>query len=82
MPNPLNNVRGEQWDNCDRCGRLFPMSKLTKQRGLLLCSRDFDNLEVERAPQVIARILSTANDEEGADLRYRDRIEPGDSELF
>lgn len=28
----------EEWDTCDRCGFLHPISMLTKQLGMKLCS--------------------------------------------
>lgn len=75
MPNANNRVRKQQWDTCQRCGFLFPMGMLVKQKGLLICTRPtcFDNLEVERRSQVIERTLSSGNDQEGVDLRAFDR---------
>lgn len=76
MPQPVNNVRHEQWDTCDQCGRLFPMSKLVKQKGALICTQKrtcFDNLEIERRPLEIMQTLGEAQDQEGVDLRVIDR---------
>lgn len=73
MPNPVNNKHGVQWDRCDRCGNLFPMSKLIKQLGLLVCQRDWDDLENQRRPIEIERILNQGVDQEGVDLRAEDR---------
>lgn len=57
-----------------RCGSLFPISDLTKQKGLLVCNRRcVDNLEVERMPRMIERILSAGVDQEGVDHRTYDR---------
>lgn len=83
MPNPVNNRKDQQWDTCERCGRLFPMGDLTMQKGLLICRRIcFDNLTVERMPFVIGQVLGTATDQEGADLRVVDRgfFQSGDDE--
>lgn len=73
MPNPNNRVTKEQWDNCDTCDRLYPMSKLTKQKGNLVCGPDFDNLEVERRDQLIMKILGDGISQEGVDTRVYDR---------
>lgn len=65
---------GEQWDLCDRCGFAYPMSKLVKQKGLLICMKHcFDNLEVERRQQEIMKVLGAGVQQEGADLRVIDR---------
>lgn len=32
-----NNRRGEAWRTCDRCGFDYPMSRLRRQDGLLVC---------------------------------------------
>lgn len=76
MPNPVNNRKGEQWEHCEQCGFLFPMSALTKQKGKLICTRNhtcFDDLEVERRDFVIERILNEGPEQEGADLRWMDK---------
>jgi hypothetical protein len=76
MPQPSNNIKYTQWQSCDQCGRLFPMSSLVKQKGLLICtSTCFDNLEVERRPWAIMQVMNpgAAQDQEGADLRTIDR---------
>ena len=71
MPNPINRRTGQQWRLCDRCGRLFPLSELTTQQGLVVCSRDFDNsARFDSVRQeIIANILNIGNDTEGADTR-------------
>lgn len=76
MPNPVNARRNEQWQLCDRCGRLFPMSQLAKQKGLLICTNTntcWDDLEIERRPLIIMSVLGTGVEQEGADLRTIDR---------
>lgn len=73
MPNAVNARRDEQWDICDQCGFPYPMSKLSQQKGLSVCPKCVDNLEVERRPAIIAQILSAGSDQEGVDLRYVDR---------
>lgn len=76
MPQPNNVVLHQQWQTCERCGFLYPMGKLTKQKGLLVCTqRCYDNLEVERRPWVIEQVLTTggATDQEGLDTRQIDR---------
>lgn len=72
MPNSKNNLRGEQWDECQRCGFRFPISQLTIQKGLKVCYRScVDRLEVERRPFFIEQTL-TPQVNEGADLRNVD----------
>lgn len=73
MPQANNNITGQQWDECDRCKRLFPMNRLSKQKGMLLCRDDFDRLEIERRPVVIMRTLAQGADQEGRDMRVFDR---------
>lgn len=74
MPNPNNRVRKQQWDICERCGFIYPMGSLVKQKGLLICTRTcFDNLMIERRDQLIMRILGDGISQEGVDLRAYDR---------
>lgn len=74
MPNPLNRVTKEQWDTCERCGFLYPMSRLVKQKGTLVCVKTcVDNLMIERREQLIMRILGDGVTQEGVDTRVYDR---------
>jgi predicted nucleic acid binding AN1-type Zn finger protein len=75
MPNPVNRRVGEQWQTCDRCGFLYPMSKLVKQKGILICTYNkcFDNLDIDRRDLQIMQILGEGVQQEGADLRLVDR---------
>jgi hypothetical protein len=78
VPNPNNAIRRQQWSSCERCGRLFPMSSLVKQKGLMVCTAPlgcFDNLEVERRGVTIERVMNpgSAQDQEGVDTRAVDR---------
>ncbi len=77
MPQCVNVVKHEQWQSCDRCGRLFPMSKLAKQKGLMLCTTRvcWDNLEIERHASMVERVMNpgSAQDQEGVDTRAIDR---------
>ncbi len=47
-----------QWSKCGRCGFSFPLSQLITQKGLLVCPKDIDNLDIEYRPKVIAEILA------------------------
>lgn len=47
----------ERWAICARCGFSFPETQLTPQKGLLLCPKDLDNLDVEMRPRMIAEVL-------------------------
>jgi hypothetical protein len=76
MPQPVNNIKHQQWQSCDRCGRLYPMSSLTKQKGMMLCLQlCFDNLDVERREYMIERVMTpgSAEAQEGVDTRAVDR---------
>lgn len=74
MPNPLNRRTGQQWDSCSRCGFLFPVGELSVQKGLLVCSRDRDDLSREDAvrQRVIEQTLSAGQNEESTDMREVD----------
>ena len=48
----------QQWQKCERCYFDFPISYLTKQKGLMVCPQDLDNLDVELRPALIAELLS------------------------
>ena len=37
----------QQWYICGRCGFIYPIGQLTLQKGLLVCPKDYDNLDVE-----------------------------------
>lgn len=65
MPRP-REVYGEQWDVCDRCGFDHPISMLTVQRGLKLCSDHgcLDDLDVERRQLMIQEILSSGEEQQ------------------
>lgn len=70
MPNPVNNINNEQWDACQgRCGFVFPISRLTLQKGVKKCFRCLDDLEVERREHVIQLILGEDTNE-GVDERW------------
>lgn len=75
MPNNVNNVKKQQWDWCGRCGRQFPMSDLTMQKGLLICKQRccFENRTVEKRELVIVATLNAGVEQEGIDMRMVDR---------
>lgn len=72
MPNPKNNLTRQQWQKCDRCGFLFPMGSLQKQKGMLLDQKCIDNLQIERRQYLIMEILGQTTTE-GVDMRVVDR---------
>lgn len=49
----------EEWDICDRCGFKHPISMLTKQLGLKLCTDHgcLDDISVMRRQLIINEIL-------------------------
>jgi hypothetical protein len=76
MPQNRNNVKHEQWDMCQRCGRFYPIGALTKQKGLLICTATsfcFDNLDVERRGFEINMLLGSGLNTEGTDMRQFDK---------
>ena len=62
MPMANNNLTGEPWRTCDRCGFLHPIGMLRKQLGLLLCEDHgcADDISNDRRKLIIARILPGA----------------------
>lgn len=75
-------VTGEQWSTCDRCGRDFPMSYLSQQKGLWVCEQDFDDLDLERHANNVAKVLNASQGTEGTDLRFiNDNIATLDEDL-
>jgi len=46
MKNPLPGWYKGKKKECDRCGFVFPLSDLTRQKGLLVCEKCLDQ-EVE-----------------------------------
>lgn len=60
MPRAANNLRFEEWTNCARCGFIHPVSMLSKQLGLLLCSCHFclDDISNMRRHKEIQEVLS------------------------
>lgn len=75
MPQNRNNIHDEQWDTCQRCNRYYPISQLTKQKGLLLCTIGtcFDNLDVERRGFEINQLFNSGLNTEGTDMRQFDK---------
>lgn len=53
-------IQREEWTWCDRCWFIHPVSMLTSQKGLLVCSCHGcrDNLLVEERPMMIQQVLS------------------------
>lgn len=50
-------VTFERWAKCARCGFSFPETQLIPQKGLLLCSKDLDKLDVEMRSRMISEVL-------------------------
>ena len=50
----------EDWDNCQRCGFEYPISMLTFQLGLKVCTKTcVDNLDVMYRPLAISRVFES-----------------------
>lgn len=62
MPQINNNLTGEPWRTCDRCGFLHPVGMLRKQLGMMVCEDHgcADDISNDRRPMLIARILPGA----------------------
>lgn len=75
MPNPVNAIKNQQWDICQRCGRAFPVGRLTVQDGLRICTQRvcFDNEVIRRRDRLIIQILSEGEQVEGVDMRFVDQ---------
>ena len=48
----------QMWNKCGRCGFSYPVGQLIMQKGLLVCPKDIDTLDVELRPKMIAEILA------------------------
>lgn len=72
----------EQWALCDRCQFNHPLSMLVRQKGLLLCTDHgcLDNLDVERRPYIIAKVLNQPGEFENE--REKVQRDPGDLPIF
>lgn len=83
MPNPVNAIKNQQWDLCERCGRTFPVGQLTIQDGLRVCKQRvcFDNETIKRRERTIVQVLSEGEQLEGTDTRFIDQaFFPGQDE--
>lgn len=68
----VNISVGEQWDRCDRCGFNYPVSHLTRQKGLKVCTEKcVDNTDVENHVKIVRSVLAAATTE-GRDMREMD----------
>ena len=51
-------IWNQNWYQCDRCAFDYPIGDLTKQKGLMVCPKCLDNLDVELRPKLMAELLS------------------------
>ena len=68
MPNQSHSGwTGVPWHRCDRCGYDYPVDRLRRQSGLILCVDKcidtFNTISVDRRPAMIAAVLSTPGEE-------------------
>jgi hypothetical protein len=76
-----NYIRRSQWQLCDRCGLMYPLTQLTRQQGLTVCTRTCtDNLDNQYRPKQIAEVLATPG--EGTDERSELLRGPGEVVIF
>lgn len=69
MPNPSGSgVTGDPWHECGVCGRWWRTSALTKQKGVLKCPDDVDDLTVEQRERELRTILNSGPDAPLADI--------------
>ena len=80
MPKKTGIWRTE-WARCSRCWFLYPIGQLTPQKGLMVCPKDLDRIDVEIRARVIGEALST--DEEGVSQKNEmmSQTTAGDIEL-
>lgn len=70
-----SGIRGVPWKRCDRCGRDFPIDRLVKQRGLLLCIDScWDNPIMFEREEIIQDVLEfgSTTELEPVDVLKRD----------
>lgn len=48
----------QQWAQCGRCAFDYPIGQLQMQKGLLLCPKCIDNLDVEYRAKIIAAVMA------------------------
>jgi hypothetical protein len=78
MQNGLTMI---QWQCCERCGLMYPITTLNKQQGLLVCNVTCtDNLDNQYRPKQIADVLATPG--EGSDERSEFFQGPGELVVF
>lgn len=76
-----NGIKGVQWQTCNRCGLMYPIDQLTRQQGIIVCTRTCDdNLDNQYRPKVIADVLATPG--EGSDERSEFFKDPGELVIF
>jgi len=80
--NPTGCLHDEQWQICDRCGVYYPISQMTTQLGLYVCTKNcVDNLDVLRRGRVMAEKMAINAELESTDRRFLARaISAGDIE--
>lgn len=65
MPMQRGNVTGVPWHYCDRCGWQYPLDRMTRQRGLLLClEKCWDQPFMFERDRYKADVLSQPADEQ------------------
>lgn len=70
-----------QWQCCDRCGLMYPITKLQRQQGIIVCLVTCtDNLDNQYRPVQIEQVLATPG--EGSDERSEYFQGPGEIVVF
>jgi hypothetical protein len=74
-------LRYIQWQLCDRCGLMYPITELRRQQGINICNRTCaDNLDNQYRPVMIEQVLATPG--EGSDERSEYFQGPGEEVVF
>lgn len=79
MPQKQQGIQRVEWDYCDRCGFLYPVTVLVNQKGSKVCTVTcFDKTLVEERPLMIAQVLDDESElyddtrliQDDGDLRF------------
>jgi hypothetical protein len=76
-----NFIKRVQWQLCDRCGLMYPLTELVRQQGATVCTRTcLDDLSNQYRPKQMANVLATPG--EGTDERSEYLRGPGEVVVF
>lgn len=75
MPSQSHSgIHGTPWHRCDRCGYDYPVDKLARQRGLILCvEKCIDKTDVWSRDAIISQVLQSSDEEPATASILKDR---------